>query len=283
METEHRTRVTLHAYAQQLQDAGIERVWKETRILAAHALSVPYDAIWAHTACGMTEEEKAMFEAYVARRVQHEPITKIIGRVNFWKYAFYSSRDTLDPRPESERMIDAVLQNYPDSYASLKVCDLGTGTGCLLLSVLGEYPQATGLGVDQSEAALQIAQKNAEGIGVLHRVRFLKSNWCQDVTEKFHIVLCNPPYIAHDADLEQDVLFDPPTALFAGNDGLDAYRHLLPELPAILLPGAKVFLEIGKGQLEALDDLAEKTRFEIESVWQDYNAIDRILILRMKS
>lgn len=266
-------------YVERLKQAGIQNPWKEARLLLATILECEYSDVLLMSDLSLDEDKRILLDRWVQRRCKKEPISKIIGQANFWKLSFITTRATLDPRPESERMIEGVLQYYPDKEQMLSICDLGTGTGCLLLSCLFEYPKAFGVGVDQSESALQIAQKNAERYQMQHRVRWIQSDWCSQVTESFDVVLCNPPYIKAKEILEPDVLFDPKEALFAGEDGLDAYREILKNVKSILKPNAKLFLELGKGQTKEVGNMAQQNSLEICNVLLDFQGICRIMIL----
>ncbi|MDR1907294.1 MAG: peptide chain release factor N(5)-glutamine methyltransferase, partial [Holosporales bacterium] len=219
----------LELYAGELMRAGVERPWKELRMMVAHVLGCSYeDVVLGDQA--ILESKVNTLEALVLRRAAHEPLTKIIGEANFWDHTFYTTCDTLDPRPESELFIETVLNLYTDKAAPLSFLDLGTGTGCLLLTCLSEYPNAKGVGVDNSPAALAVAAKNAQRLGLEARARFVLSNWNDAVEEGFDVVLCNPPYVKEGEQLAQEVLFDPAGALFAGEDGLAAYREVFPKL-----------------------------------------------------
>ena len=211
--------------------------------------------------------------AFILRRLAGEPVAKIIGKKGFWKDDFIVSKDVLDPRPDSETLIEAVLEKFPDKNQKLHFLDLGTGSGCLILSLLGEYPDATGIGIDISEKALDIAKKNAH----TDRVHFIQRDMRQDLSDlgRFDIMISNPPYIptAEIATLDKDVKdYDPLLALDGGNDGLDFYRalskqHLAPHL----------VIEIGKGQESQIIPIFETERWHFIQSWRDLGGITRIL------
>ena len=176
-------------------------------------------------------------EEWIARRLKHEPLFKIIGRRGFWKSEFITSPDVLDPRPDSETVIEAVLMQFSDQKKNYRILDIGTGSGCLLYSLLDEYPNATGVGVDISRKALKVAEQNRENRQAdLYQKDFFKSDWTKDLG-LFDIVVSNPPYIpTKDIDsLAPEVRqYDPMLALDGGADGLDAYRALAKSVRGIL-------------------------------------------------
>lgn len=216
------------------------------------------------------------------RRLKHEPISKIIGRRGFWKSEFKTSKDVLDPRPDSEILVEAVLKNFPDREVPYYFLDIGTGSGCLLFSLLDEYPNATGFGLDKSEAALAIAAQNRQGRkAILVQRDFFQPDWTKDLPT-FDIILSNPPYIPSDeiAHLAPEVRdYDPRIALDGGLDGLQAYQAILRELPQLLHPQGQVFFEIGKGQANDAIALAKQNNLEYKETYQDYGGIERIIRL----
>lgn len=222
----------------------------------------------------------AQFESLLQRRLAREPVSKILGVREFWSLTFRTSRDVLDPRPDSETLIAGVLAALPDRDAPLRLVDFGTGSGCLLLSLLHELPNATGLGVDLSAAALAIAKENAERLGLSGRVTFRQASWGEGLQEQFDILISNPPYIESSIvpTLEPEVSrYDPLLALDGGADGLDAYRALAPELARLAAPGAVVALEIGLGQDVAVGHLLARQGFQEIAVLPDLSGIGRVV------
>ena len=195
----------------------------------------------------------ADIERALARRVRREPFSHIAGRRWFWKHEFEVGPAVLDPRPESECLVESVLATIPDRHAELGILDLGTGSGCLLLSLLAECPRAVGIGLDASLAALRVARRNAAGCRVGDRTRLVVGDWASCIGARFDIVVANPPYIA-DADIARlapEVReAEPRLALAGGADGLAAFRRLLPQLPRCLAAGGLVAVEFGAGQAE---------------------------------
>lgn len=222
---------------------------REARLLAAHVLCVSYEDIYFNEGRLLNGEEESLFITLLERRLNHEPLSKILGFREFWSLPFRVTRDTLDPRPDSETLIEAVLTHYPNKEAPLRILDLGTGTGCLLLSLLHEYPQAWGVGVDVSEIASTIAQDNAMRLRLEKRAKFIVGQWGDALSRYFDIIVSNPPYISCQESLPPEVAaYDPALALYAGEDGLAGYRALAEQIPRLANTKAKIFLELGRGQ-----------------------------------
>lgn len=191
------------------------------------------------------------YDILVERRASGEPVAHITGRREFWSLDLLVTPDVLIPRPDSETLIEVALKLC--AAPPRRILDLGTGSGALLLAALSEWPGATGLGVDASPEALAVAAANAQRTGLTQRADFCRGNWGEGVTERFDLILSNPPYIAEDEPLSPDVkAHEPASALFAGADGLDDYRRILPQLPALLADAGLAVLEIGHQQGAAL-------------------------------
>lgn len=233
-----------------------ENPMREARLLLAHALNTTYEKVYLDQDRLISEEEEASFDSLIQRRAQHEPLSKIREYREFWSLPFRVTKDTLDPRPDSETLIEAVIACTPDKTQSLRILDLGTGTGCLLLSLLHEYPNSTGVGVDLSERAITIAQENAFHLHLQERSAFMVGNWGEAIAGTFDIIISNPPYIKTSELLQPEVaLYDPELSLFGGVDGLECYRSLSEQIPMLSQVNTKVFLEIGLGQLTPIKAL----------------------------
>ncbi|UWQ17159.1 peptide chain release factor N(5)-glutamine methyltransferase [Jannaschia sp. M317] len=236
---------------------------------AAHVPGAANDAGKLARALG----EGAALAAAVARRSLREPVSHILGLRAFWKHDFEVNGDVLDPRPDTETLVEAALA---EPFG--RVLDLGTGSGCILLSLLDERPDATGLGTDISEAALAVARRNATRLGIPNRAELRQGDWLSGIEGTFDLIVSNPPYITATemADLHPEVhRWEPHLALTPGGDGLDAYRILTRDAPEHLTPGGRFMVEIGHQQAPAvtalfqaaglaeirvLDDLAGKNR-----------------------
>lgn len=220
------------------------------------------------------------FNALIERRAGHEPVAYITGRQEFYGLPLIVSPAVLIPRGDSETLVEAALEAKPDA---LRLLDLGTGSGALLLALLAHLGQAEGIGVDRSAAALAVARANAEALGLSPRARFAAGDWhAQGWTDglgTFDLVVCNPPYVEADAALDRQVAeYEPATALFAGPEGLDDYRVLIPQLRGLMNPGARAILEIGANQGDAVSALAVAAGFTAE-LRRDLGGRARALVL----
>ncbi len=237
-----------------LAEAGVQAPAREARLLLAHARGVPANAPPDRAA-----PAPESFRALLARRLGREPMALITGRQGFWTLDLEVSRDTLIPRPDSETLIEAALEAFPDRSQVARVLDLGTGTGALLLAALSEFLAATGIGVDASPAACALARRNARSHGLADRAAFVAADWAACLGGTFDLVLANPPYVeaAAIAGLMPEVaLHEPRRALDGGADGLDAYRAIVPDLPRLLAPGGVAVLEVGAGQAATVGAMA---------------------------
>lgn len=234
----------------------------------------------------LTPTQQKQLENIVFRRIQHhEPLDKILGQKAFYKYNFLTNSDVLSPRPETEVLLEAALELTKNKTAS--ILDLGTGSGCLLLSLLKENPSAKGYGVDISEKALRTAKQNAARLDVKH-VKWIKADWFSpDFKEKFRepfdLIVSNPPYIpnADIAALESEVKdHDPFVALSGGDDGYASYYRLSEIVPQLLKNGGHVLLECGKGQAKRVADIFTTQNLVLCNILKDLQGIERCIILK---
>jgi release factor glutamine methyltransferase len=245
----------------------------DAELLMAHALGISREALLMGE---MSIEAPACFALLLARRLTHEPLAYITGARDFWTISLIVTPAVLIPRPDSETLIEAALAHFGEAGPE-SILDLGTGSGALLLAALSEWPEARGLGVDASPEALDVAKKNAAALGLSAEFRI--SNWAEGIAETFDLILCNPPYVENDAALSPEVLNEPHAALFAGADGLDDYRCIIPQLPALLTQNGAAILEIGSSQAQAVSELANAAGF-IVTIHQDLGGRDRCLLLQ---
>ena len=273
-------RDALKAAAADLARAGIEGGRLDARLLLGHVLG---RAVWPHEEEPLETAALERFRALVARRIAREPVSKIIGRRAFWTLDLTVTADTLDPRPDSETLIEAALEAFRGRTPPRRILDLGTGTGCLLLAALSEFPEATGLGLDRSPAAAEVARRNAADTGLADRVEIRCQDWDTVGEDRFELILSNPPYIAEDevASLAEEVRgHDPIGALAAGADGLDAYRALAPVLSRTLAPDGVAILELGIGQGDAVAAIMASVGLRETARRADLAGIDRTLVLK---
>ncbi len=218
----------------------------DAELLMAHALGVEREVLLMRLLDGETPDG---FAALLARRLAHEPLAYITGTRDFWTISICVAPGVLIPRPDSETLIEAAVKHFAKA-APAKILDLGTGSGALLLAAMSEWPSARGLGIDASAQALSTASANAGRFNIAAEFRL--GNWGDGITETFDLILCNPPYVETGAALSPEVMNEPHTALFAGGDGLDDYRRIIPQLSALMAPGGLIAMEIGHTQAEAV-------------------------------
>lgn len=246
------------AAAARLAAAGVDSARRDVRLLLGAVLGLDSAGVLAERARRLSAQERAAFESLLERRLAREPVSRILGRREFWSLDFAISPATLDPRPESETLIEVLLDSLPQRAKAYRALDLGTGSGCLLLALLSELPSASGLGVDRSRAALRTAEENAARLGLAPRAGFQLGDWGEGLEPGFDLLLCNPPYIAEpewDALPPEVAGYDPREALIAGSDGLAAYAALAPQAFRLLVPGGRAAFEIGAGQERAVTRL----------------------------
>ena len=246
----------------------------DAELLMAHALGVAREEMLL---AQLDRETPTVFDPLVERRLRHEPVAYIVGRRAFWTIEIEVGPGVLIPRPDSETLIEAAVEHF-GSGGPARILDLGTGPGTLLLAALDRWPSATGVGIDRSEAALAFARRNAERLGLAARAEIRCGDWAEGLDERFDLVLCNPPYVEEGAPLDPEVAqWEPAAALYAGADGLDAYRRLAPALAPLIAPGGVACIELGAGQAEAATRLFEAQGFAV-STRRDLAGIHRCLV-----
>ena len=239
----------------------------DAELLMAHALGISRNAMLLRA---RDLETPVDFDALLERRLGHEPVAYIRGFQEFWDLTLAVTPATLIPRGDSETLIEAAIGHFRGRPPPARILDLGTGSGALLLAGLSVFPEATGIAIDASAAALKVAQDNAAHLGFGARTTFLHRNWREAEWTKglgaLDLILCNPPYVETDAILAQQVrAYEPAPALFAGADGLDDYRILIPQIPPLLHEHGIAIFEIGKGQDNAVKDIAAQSGCAVES------------------
>lgn len=268
----------LREATERLAAAGVDSPARDARVLAAHVLDLKPDALIFAGARLLTQPELAALEAAVTARGNRQPVSQITGQRLFWGRIFRVTPDVLDPRPETETLVEQAL-----AAPFTRVLDLGTGTGCILLTLLAECPAATGLGLDLSPAALDVARGNAAALGLAARARFAVSDWYQACEGPFDLIVSNPPYIAQDemATLSPEVRdWEPHLALTPGGDGLDAYRAIAEGAPDHLAPAGRLMVEIGPTQAAAVAALFLAAGLTEIVVTPDLDGRDRVVSAR---
>jgi release factor glutamine methyltransferase len=266
---------------QMLRAAAIENPRLEARLLLAHAMGSTTEALLRDPRAPVPPEAIPRFRAALAQRLARLPMARILGRAGFWTLDLEVAAETLIPRADSETLIEAALEA---GIAPRRILDLGTGTGCLLLAALSEFPTAWGLGLDLRPEAAALAARNAARNGLNGRATFAAGDWAGAVAGRFDLILANPPYIergAIDSLMPEVAVHEPATALDGGPDGLDAYRVILADLPRLLAPRGLAVLELGEGQGPAVAALAEAEGLAVMGLKADLGGVGRALILKL--
>jgi release factor glutamine methyltransferase len=274
----------LAAAAERLAAAGIVDSRREARRIVALALGVEPGTVLGYPERPIDTPAQHRLAALLARRAAREPFSRLEGRRGFWSLDFALSPDTLDPRPDSETLIEAALERLPDRGAGLRVLDLGTGTGCLLLALLAELPNATGVGVDILPGAVATARRNAAALGLAGRAAFLCGDWGAAIAGGVDVILSNPPYIPT-GEIEtlagEVARYDPRAALDGGFDGFTAYRRLARETRRLLNPAGVAFFELGAGQAAAVAGVMAEAGLEMVGIRRDLAGIERCIALTL--
>jgi release factor glutamine methyltransferase len=266
-----------------LSAAGVADPRRQARRLVSGALAIPPPDLFGYPERGLDEQQIRRVRALLHRMVAGEPLSRIFEKREFWGLEFSLSADTLDPRPETETVIEAVLRREPDRSAPLRLLDLGTGTGCLLLALLAEYPAASGVGIDIAEGAVRTAARNAANLGLADRARFVVGDWATAVSGEFDAILANPPYIASEALalLPREVAcHDPCRALDGGEDGLRSHRAIAEAALGLLSPDGILATEIGAGQAAAVAAIIKDNSLIVDSIEKDLAGTARCVIAR---
>jgi release factor glutamine methyltransferase len=274
--------------AQQLRAGGVTEWQRDAASLLAHLLDRDRTFIIAHAGDALNDEQFEFFQSLIERRAAGEPLQYITGHQEFFKLDFEVTPAVLIPRPETELIVETALELLPDDRAA-RIADIGTGSGCLAISLLHEHPAGRAVAIDVSPAALRIAQRNADRHGVADRLDLLGSDTLSaldaaQVEWRFDLVVSNPPYVSEDEmkTLQREVNHEPRTALAAGADGLSIIRRLLHEAPPFLRSGGHLVFEIGFGQSEAIEQLIDRHVWNLIERREDLQRIPRTFVLQKK-
>jgi release factor glutamine methyltransferase len=270
------------AVARRVAAAGVAEPRREARLLVALALGVAPATVLGYPERPLEPAAQARLDGLAARRAAGEPYARLLGRRQFWSLDFALTPDTLDPRPDSETLVEAALAHLRDRAAPLKLIDFGTGTGCLLLALLSELPNAVGIGVDILPGAAAAARLNAAALGLDRRAAFIVGHWGDPIAGEADVILANPPYIcSRDIDgLAPEVAnHEPRAALDGGEDGLAAFRELAGDLGRLARSGGIVLLEVGQGQAPMVARLMAKAGLGVRAIRCDLSGIERVLVL----
>ena len=269
--------------AELLAAAQIEEPQREARLLLAHAMGATSGNL-----IGFSEQsisDPSNYFDLVKKRVAYVPYSRIVGKREFWSLDFQLTGDTFDPRPDSEVMVYSALHGIDNKSAELRIADLGTGTGCLLLALLSELQNSTGVGIDLNPATATAAAANATKLGLRTRATFIAGDWGTSLSGKFNLIVANPPYIST-LDIQKLApgvrLYDPILALDGGVDGLDAYRALAPDLVRLLVPGGLAIIEVGIVQAASVIEILKAVDLTVTSIDRDLSGVDRCIVCRFR-
>ena len=267
--------------ANRFESAGVAGAALDARLLAGHVAGAGPEIAITDPDRRLSGNEAQRLEALVRRRERREPLSHLLGRREFWSLEFRVTADTLDPRPDSETLIEVVLATIEARTAPLRIVDFGTGTGCLLLALLSELPAASGIGIDISEAALEVARGNAAALGLSDRASFRHGDWGKGLAGPFDIIISNPPYVRRGdiAGLQPEVRHhDPHLALDGGGDGLKFYRMLAAEGRPHLKPSGKLVAEFGDRQELLVGEIFRQAGWPSVEIAHDLSRRPRIVI-----
>jgi len=273
----------LHHVTQSFRASGVDEAEADARVLVGHALHLDRARLVAQSDRVLETREVTVISALATRRLRREPVSRILGQKEFWSLPISVTPDVLVPRPETETVVEAALDFIMRSglrLEKLRILDIGTGSGALLIALLNELPNAAGTGTDVSSAALDVARTNAARCRVDPRCNFIVCNIANGVHGPFDLIVSNPPYIAHDeiVTLAPEVRnFDPQVALDGGQDGLDVYRSIARDAKRILAPGGRLFVELGVGQDQQVRALFTKSGLSPGIPRKDLAGIPRVL------
>lgn len=260
------------------------------KIFIAKIINKPIEQIFFEN-LNLSSTEIDTLKKYISEYLAGKPVSKIIHESCFYGYNFYVNEDVLDPRMDTEILVDAVIQDFKNHTAPLNILDICTGSGVILLTLLKELPNSSGIGLDISDKALYVANKNCNNLNLSKRANFIQSDFCNTINSekyfsKFDIIVSNPPYIKTKdiPNLDKSVInYDPLIALDGGENGTDAYIHILSEIELLLNPDGKVYFEIGYDILNDIKQIVHKSEFSLQKIIKDLHNIDRVLVLNKKS
>lgn len=277
-------RLILNDLSQRLADKGIDNPRLDANLILQMAIGID-ERILMHHEIALSAMQQDALDSLMARRLAGCPVSRLKGVREFYSLPFQINDDTLDPRPDSEILVEAAITHCQSQKGDLRLADFGTGSGCLLLSVLYHCDKATGIGLDMAQGACEMAMRNAQNLALSDRASFIISDWDKSLDDeaRFDVILSNPPYVK---ETDKDSLaievagFDPHLALFGGLDGLDCYHILMPIIAKRLVSGGAAFIEIGQDQQDDVAQIAAAAGLTLEGRYQDLSAIQRCLKFR---
>ena len=269
-----------------LSESGLDNSRRETLLLVEYVTGKSVSELRRSPKGLIHEDVWNNILHLIKRRAQHEPMAYLLNNKEFWSLTFEVTKDTLIPRPDSETLVEAILDLTPDANARLNILDLGTGCGCLLGALLTELKFAVGVGVDASESASNVAHRNMKRLGLADRAAIITGNWGDGISKSFDNIVCNPPYIPSGEIEMLDIGvrgFEPHVALDGGLDGLEPYRILAGKIQRLLKNSGLAAVEVGFGQAPAVSDIFEQNGLEIKKITQDLAFRDRCLLATVRN
>lgn len=273
----------IRGWAARFEQAELATPIIDARALALFVTGLTREELIADPDFRLTEAQIREVERLAERRLTGEPIAYLVGQKEFWGLTFKVTPETLIPRPDTETLVEMALAQMPDKERAYRLLDLGTGSGCLLLALLSERAAATGVGVDLSQGAIEVAQENAQALGLSSRARFCQGNWTEGLVGAFDLVVSNPPYIADDdPKVSPEVrAHEPASALFGGPDGLDPLRAQAPGVRDLLTKEGSYIMEYGQDQTDLAAQILQAEGFEIAEIRRDLAGIERAILAKV--
>ncbi len=270
---------------QELKKAGIDSFSIDTTLLATKAFDLSREQIIFSPEITLNQKQIDYFLKLLTRRIAREPMSHILEKREFFNDSFFVTSAVLDPRPDSESLIEGIEEVFPNKNSKLNILELGVGSGCLILTILKIFPNSSGTGIDISKEALEIAQKNAKSLDLENKISFIHSNWFANIPKnyQFDLIISNPPYIPSDDinNLSDEVrIYEPILALDGGKDGLDCYLEIAKNIRNFLKPNGIVVLEIGQNQEKDVERIFEKHGLKLIQIKKDLGGIIRCLIFK---
>ena len=267
----------------ELRNAGIKTANLDARVLLSEALELKEKYFFSDFK--ISKNKYNLYQNYIKQRLEGKPVSKIIYKRAFWKSDYYINENVLDPRPDSETIIETAIKfSFKEKFEN--VLDLGTGSGCLITSIIAEFPLSFGVGVDISFNAIKVASRNSKNLNLDNRIQFIVSDWFNSIKGKFDLIVCNPPYIESSkiSLLPNEVkLYDPHGAIDGGIDGLNSYRTIASEISQFINPNGKIIFEIGFSQEHQVINIMKQYGFINLLKVKDLSNIVRCLVFCLKN
>lgn len=270
-----------------LRSSGVQSNSLDARLLLSFVLGLSQEKLLANPDLIISQKKHNDFQRLIKRRIEREPISQLTGKREFYGQDFMVSSSVLDPRPDSEVLIESILEHYPNPESNLKILELGVGSGCLILSILSKFSNSSGIAIDIKQEALEVAKTNSKSLRLSDRIKFIRSDWFAKLNKSvdgFDLIISNPPYIPTDQipHLQPEIFkYEPKVALDGGFDGLECYRKISKEVSSFLKDGGYLFIEIGFNQDQPIIKIFEQeSGLKLTGSKKDLSGITRCLIFK---